>query len=357
MEEENNFIEDIYLSMQVLIMIVLLNSGFPLFGKSGAFTMKVMSLSYVIFICFRFYNVFRRFNEESYIEDEHIIISGLVEGMFLVVFVLIKLKSNLTLTNVVFAYVITQIIRSPYRGKYIFMSIGILLEILMYTQSEHLQADLVGMLCDIGFIMFITFSLSLVFKEIFQLQEEKTYAFDKLKESNDQLSLLASTDYLTGLHNYQSFYQRINDFSLCHRKEENILCMAILDIDDFKHVNDTYGHPVGDAILSGVAAIINKNVRNSDFVARYGGEEFAILFPNTQLEEAQASCERLRQSIEEKMFSVDGYRIRVTISIGVSKLSPLSQDIIPDFIKKVDMLLYDAKANGKNQVISKAFQN
>lgn len=355
MKEENKFIEDIYLSMQVLIMIVLLNSGFPLFGKSGMLTMKIMSFCYVTFVGFRFYNVFRRFNSERYIEDEHIIISAFIEGIFLVAFVLIKLKSNLTLTNVVFAYVIIQIIRSPHRGKYLFMSIGILLEILMYSQSERLQADLIGMLCDIGFIVFITFSLSLVFKEIFQLQEEKASAFDKLKETNERLSMLASTDYLTGLHNYKSFYQTINDFSVCHRKKQNSLCMAIIDIDDFKIVNDSYGHPVGDAILSSVASIINENVRNSDFVARYGGEEFAVLFPNTQLEQAQASCERLRQSIEEEIFSVDGYRISVTISIGVSKLSPLKQDLIPDFIKEVDMLLYDAKANGKNQVISRPF--
>lgn len=369
MKLQEDFVGDIYLGMQLIVMLVLLNYGFPLFGKSSDGGMQILSIIYVVFIVYRFYSVFgpedsdllyrwlpegltRKIHQSNWDKD---LMSGLLEGGFLIGYVLLNLDSDWVLSNVIFAFVLLQTIRFPRRGKYMFLLIGISLELFMYFKSPMNPSDMTEFIFDTVFIGFITFSLSIVFKEIFSLQAQNEVAVSQLKESNDKLGLMASTDYLTGLHNYKSFYQTVNDFSSTYCRRESAFCMAILDIDDFKMVNDTYGHPVGDEILAGVAKLISDNIRSTDFAARYGGEEFAILFPDITLEQAEKLCERLRESIEDRTFTVDGHAVRVTISIGVSRLEALSEEVVSRFIKRVDTLLYDAKSSGKNKVVSQVF--
>lgn len=369
MKVQEDFIEDIYLGMQLIVMLILLNYGFPLFGKSSDGGMQLLSILYVIFIAYRFYSVFGPKDSQllyrwlpkgltkkiHHLDWDKDLVSGLIEGGFLMGYVLLNLNSDWVLSNVIFAFVLLQTIRFPRRGKYMFLFIGASLELYMYFKSPMMPSDMTEFIFDTAFIGFITFSLSIVFKEIFSLQAQNEVAVSQLKESNDKLGLMASTDYLTGLHNYKSFYQTVNDFSCIYGKGESAFSMAILDIDDFKMVNDTYGHPVGDEILAGVAKLINENIRSTDFAARYGGEEFAILFPDITLEQAEKLCERLRKSIEDRVFTVDGHAVRVTISIGVSRLEGLSEDVVSRFIKRVDTLLYDAKSSGKNKVVSQVF--
>jgi len=356
MKLKENLIEDIYFGMQLFLMIILLNIGFPLFSRQGDLSMRLFAILYVCFMVYRFMVVFIiDTTQKGWLGWQHEVISGLIEGLFLSVFVLIKINTEGVLSNVIFAYILIQTIRSPGKAKYLYLLIGLSLEGLIYYKSARLSADLVELFWDVALISFITFSMSLVFKELFRLQAENTYAIHKLKESNDKLGLLASTDYLTGLYNYKAFHQKINEYGYLYEKTDSVFCMAIIDVDDFKIVNDTFGHPAGDMILAGVAAIIAENMRGTDFAARYGGEEFAIIFPDVTLTQAEKLCERLRQCIEDKTFCFDDYMIKVTISIGVSSSSKFSNNSISNFIKRVDALLYDAKMSGKNKVVAQEF--
>ncbi len=126
--------------------------------------------------------------------------------------------------------------------------------------------------------------------------------------------------------------------------------IVILDIDNFKKINDTYGHLVGDSILKQLAEFLKSNVRESDVVARFGGEEFIILMPKSSIEEGQAFAERLRKMIMEKEFVVGNIAIQITSSFGVSPLRDTGQETFEDYYCLADKALYMAKHSGKNRV-------
>lgn len=139
------------------------------------------------------------------------------------------------------------------------------------------------------------------------------------------------------------------EFSSMQRQgHESVI--IILDIDNFKNVNDTYGHPVGDNILRQLAALLANNVRESDTVSRFGGEEFVIFMPKTSLEEGYAFAERLRKLIMEKRFTTGAIKLRITSSFGVSLLSDIKSHSLEDYYCLADKALYLAKQCGKNRV-------
>ena len=127
------------------------------------------------------------------------------------------------------------------------------------------------------------------------------------------------------------------------------LSLLLVDIDDFKSLNDRYGHAAGDELLHGLSLIMNATVRSSDLLARYGGEEFAVLAPGTDLDGAYQLAEKLRTAIAESSFILgETMRLtRVTVSVGVSQFTGNRRD----FFEKADRALYRAKASGKNCVM------
>jgi diguanylate cyclase (GGDEF)-like protein len=127
--------------------------------------------------------------------------------------------------------------------------------------------------------------------------------------------------------------------------------LVILDIDDFKNINDTYGHPVGDNMLRQLADLLINNVRDSDTVARFGGEEFIILMPKTSVEEGYVFAERLRKLIMEKNFTIGSLILQITSSFGVSSLRDIINcESLEDYYLLADKALYLAKQSGKNRV-------
>ncbi|MEW5747004.1 MAG: diguanylate cyclase [Nitrospirota bacterium] len=170
------------------------------------------------------------------------------------------------------------------------------------------------------------------------------------KDFREQLRVLSITDALTGLHNRRYITQRVVEEFHESRRYLHDMSLMIVDIDDFKHINDTYGHPVGDEVLRQVAAVLERERRKSDVVGRYGGEEFVIIMPQTNEQEAAVMAERLRKKIEDHFFIVNTERISFTISIGVSALSETMEDI-DDLLKAADKALYTAKARGKNRIV------
>ncbi|MDT8900290.1 GGDEF domain-containing protein [Anaeroselena agilis] len=163
----------------------------------------------------------------------------------------------------------------------------------------------------------------------------------------EKLDLSSHTDYLTGLWNRRYFYLRLNEEKARSVRKKTPQCVAMVDADDFKAINDTYGHVAGDALLSDLAAVLKKNTRGTDIVVRWGGDEFVILFSEASLGEALEVMERIRHAVEAKYSS----SYSLTISTGIILLEP-GHDIT-DLLIKADQALYKAKKQ-KNSVIKLA---
>lgn len=162
-----------------------------------------------------------------------------------------------------------------------------------------------------------------------------------------RLRSLTITDALTGCKNRRYYDHQVTGlFSNLIRHPDQTFCMALADIDHFKHVNDEFGHDVGDEVLQAFAALLEQETRTLDVVCRVGGEEFAILLPNTQLKDALMVVERVRKMVAA--FPLAGHDI--TCSFGVAESNPATDE--DDLYKSADNALYLAKENGRNQVIS-----
>lgn len=160
----------------------------------------------------------------------------------------------------------------------------------------------------------------------------------------------AWTDALTGCHNRRWLDARMSRLVERHRRAGSPLCLLALDIDFFKRVNDTYGHPGGDAVLASVGRAILTGLRPTDLGARYGGEEFTIVLPDTPLEGAVIAAERLRGRLSGNPVNLRDGRVipGVTASIGVAELT--LEDDAATLIARADAALYRAKANGRDRV-------
>jgi len=168
----------------------------------------------------------------------------------------------------------------------------------------------------------------------------------ELKKLNDELTNLTNIDPLTGAHNRRYFYEISKQLIALAGRDKQPLSVAMIDIDDFKSVNDTYGHDVGDKVLKALVDVVYKNIRNSDVVIRFGGEEFILLFPNTDIEQANTIMSKIRQIIEQNDLVKD---ICFTISIGLSEYHHNEQNI-DKAVKKAGDALYLAKNRGKNRI-------
>ena len=159
----------------------------------------------------------------------------------------------------------------------------------------------------------------------------------------------ARLDSLTGLFNRATVFERLKQEMSYSERQGLPFCLLLFDIDHFKKVNDSYGHPAGDKVLCDVASRARRLLRLEDTLGRYGGEEFIILMRGSELPDALRAAERLRLEIADKPFEIDDQlAIEVTLSIGVSSWKPgCSQE---QLIEKADQALYQAKGGGRNQV-------
>lgn len=166
-----------------------------------------------------------------------------------------------------------------------------------------------------------------------------------------ELSRLSKTDPLTGLANRRHFVEVVEaEFRRAERYGSS-LSLLVMDIDNFKSINDTYGHLVGDRVIKEVAGILGYSLRQSDLAARYGGEEFAVLLPQTDLAGATLVAERYRREVEKHTFKTDRAEFHVTLSIGVGAIPELGAVNVTDLIRRSDDALYQAKQAGKNRVV------
>jgi diguanylate cyclase (GGDEF)-like protein len=166
---------------------------------------------------------------------------------------------------------------------------------------------------------------------------------------HEEIYRLMTVDGLTEIHNKRYFHEQIDKETSRARRYERNYAVVMFDIDHFKHINDTYGHLAGDAVLRQLGQIVRTKVRRDDTIARVGGEEFGAILPEVDVEGARALAEKLRVSIEEAVFRFESTRIQVTVSAGVSMFDPAMKDG-EEAVKLADDRLYEAKRSGRNKV-------
>lgn len=173
---------------------------------------------------------------------------------------------------------------------------------------------------------------------------------DERKKAQDALRTLAITDPLTGLYNRRHFFELAEEAYQRSRVVASNLSVILIDVDNFKLVNDRYGHAVGDQVLIMLARIMQESVRKVDKVARYGGEEFVILLPDTRPEAACEVAERLRSMVESQNLHVESFQIHLGVSLGVAFYDSETDLNLEALLNRADMAMYEAKQAGGNRV-------
>ncbi len=170
-----------------------------------------------------------------------------------------------------------------------------------------------------------------------------------LREVQKQLETMAYSDSLTGLGNRHAFYIRLQEEQERAIRRGRCFALALLDIDHFKRINDSYGHQTGDEVLRAVAVLMQDSVRTIDRVYRWGGEEFMILFPDAGADDAMVPLQRICQLIGMQPLNTGKGELYTSVSIGVTEFAG-RHDAIDALIGRVDALLYQAKRDGRNRI-------
>lgn len=179
--------------------------------------------------------------------------------------------------------------------------------------------------------------------------DNKADVIKKINFMYSQTKHLSVTDGLTGLYNRRHFEANLEREFLRAKRYKSDLSIAMIDVDFFKKVNDTYGHSCGDYVLKEIAFLVNEAFRKTDMIFRYGGEEFVVILTETDCKNAIVPLERLRKNVEENKFRYENKELKITISIGVT--SNLENSQTPwELFDLADKALYEAKKNGRNQI-------
>lgn len=171
----------------------------------------------------------------------------------------------------------------------------------------------------------------------------------ELHETRAKLETLSITDELTQAYNRRFFIQQVK-FQLAQNPAERPFALFSMDFDNFKQINDQYGHPVGDLVLQRYTDVCKREIRSTDIFARIGGDEFALLLPDISLEDAEKFSHRLLDAITQETLELEKETIRFTISIGLTMWTPKTRTT-EQLLLAMDQALYQAKNAGKNQVV------
>ena len=230
----------------------------------------------------------------------------------------------------------------------------LLTRLMPYNDAGGKQNGYLIVLEDITAFKKMQLDLQMINQRLEQKVEQRTQQLrdelNRRKALEKNLIRLAHQDSLTGLMNRRAFLKRLDEEIGRAQRYHSELCYMVIDIDHFKHINDTHGHPAGDAVLKSFAATLREVIRSSDFVGRIGGEEFAVALPNTSLTLGNELAERIRKHIAGQRVQYGGEHIAYTISIGVSPYLPDHHGSSEVMHSLADSALYDAKNNGRNRV-------
>lgn len=166
--------------------------------------------------------------------------------------------------------------------------------------------------------------------------------------AHKSLARMATTDSLTGLFNRRHMIALTEKELARHNRKPINLTLMLMDIDHFKQINDEYGHDIGDRVLDAVSHLLKCSMREQDFIGRWGGEEFLAILPETDVDQAVAGAERIRQAVQAQAIESDGKKIGVTLSIGITQYR--AEEALSNAIARADHALYKGKSAGRNRV-------
>ncbi len=185
-------------------------------------------------------------------------------------------------------------------------------------------------------------------RQVEQIEKDRSL----LRQSEARMQELAVRDSLTGLFNRRYMEETLDREISRAQRERRSLGVIMTDVDGFKHINDVYGHALGDAVLAGVGELLGNNIRKSDVACRFGGDEFILILPECSLADTVMRAETLRGMVEQATFKLDGAEIgQVTLSMGVSAI-PEHDATAADLLRSADKALYEAKRGGRNRVVA-----
>ncbi len=174
----------------------------------------------------------------------------------------------------------------------------------------------------------------------------------RLQNKMEEVADMATIDELTGLYNRRALFSRLMEEHSRAERYGQGFSILLIDIDDFKKVNDEHGHQVGDGILRGLGAFLRQNLRDSDFPARFGGEEFICLLPSTDIDHAVQAGNKIRQLLSQSTLNSKRMDVSLQISVSIGVAAFASGDDIDNLIKRADDALYLAKRQGKNRIVT-----
>ncbi|WP_423302867.1 GGDEF domain-containing protein [Deferribacter thermophilus] len=169
----------------------------------------------------------------------------------------------------------------------------------------------------------------------------------ELQKLNNELKIMSETDQLTKIYNRRKIERKLNSEFMRYKRYKRVFSIILFDIDDFKSINDTYGHNSGDFVLIEVSNIVKESIRKSDSFGRWGGEEFIILCPETNGVNAKVLAEKIRERVSKHNFGLDR---NVTISVGIAEMNDKIEEL-DALLSQADKNLYKAKKQGKNRCI------
>jgi diguanylate cyclase (GGDEF)-like protein len=199
--------------------------------------------------------------------------------------------------------------------------------------------------CMLPAVAVLTARMSHIRQRLSQQREE-------LARALAQLQVIATRDELTGLPNRRQMQGLVDQELLRSQRHRHDFCIAVLDLDHFKHVNDTHGHAAGDAVLQQFARAGQAALRATDVLARWGGEEFLVLLPDTAMPLALGALERLREQTEALSIDIGGSTVSITVSIGLTQYR--RGETLAQTLDRADQLLYEAKSQGRNRTCTDA---
>ncbi|MEH2944081.1 GGDEF domain-containing protein [Lachnospiraceae bacterium KK002] len=249
------------------------------------------------------------------------------------------------------------IFANVYREKY-FRYVAFVMAILVYaginygmipsTEFKPDNSKEVLLVIFIGFTI-VAFSFSKVLTSVVVNFEKEN---QKIHQEKEEILEISQRDSMTGLYNHKIFYDKLNEY-LQKCDKDCPLSLIIIDIDNFKRINDTFGHATGDNVILKIVSLIQKNIGEADIAARYGGEEFGLILVGKGEMEAYNMAERIRREVEQ--VTVEGVTGKITISLGMTEIQPQDKNSILLF-KEVDSALYEAKQTGKNRTVCRGWK-
>ncbi|NLL82132.1 MAG: GGDEF domain-containing protein [Tissierellia bacterium] len=220
---------------------------------------------------------------------------------------------------------------------------------IVLTDLSILLSNRVNGLTSVSLGFFLSFILWKSNVTNLQLKERILLQQKELEDKNKELQHIATYDSLTELVNRRCFEEQVSNVMLSIERHGGEACLLLIDVDDFKTINDKYGHPIGDKVLQRLASIMKSQLRRIDIVSRIGGDEFAIILVNTDIKAAKLVGEKLKNSIEKDTLIIDEQEINMTVCIGITSIDNKT-DSYEEAYKYADKALYMAKTMGKNQV-------